>query len=66
MKEKKIIPPQDTCILNFKAPKDFKCEVGKEKKLRDKRKKKVKCKIMRFRDGEGTLMLPNRYLNQSA
>jgi len=66
MKLEKIILPQDTSILSFKAPKGYKAEAGKERKLRDSLKKRVKCKIMHFRDGEGTLMLPNSYLNQRA
>jgi hypothetical protein len=60
--------PHKSSIVSFKVIPSGKSKwiVGKTGRLIDKRNKKVRYKIMRYENGEGTLMLPNSYLNKRA
>jgi hypothetical protein len=62
----KVEKPQKTRIVPFKVTNPTKCHYheGKRAKLINRNRKKIPCKIMHYKNGEGSMMLPESYFNQ--
>lgn len=62
-----VVRPQNTTIVSFLAsPKKANWKPKTTGMLIDKNSVKIPRVIMRYKNGEGTLMLPNAYLNKTA
>jgi hypothetical protein len=68
IKTEKNVIPQETSIVAFQVIPSEKSKwlPGMKGRLINRRGKKVPYKIMHYENGQGTLMLPNSYLNKRA
>lgn len=56
--------PTTDLILNFSTNPSAKFKIGQKGKLIDKNGKRFRYKIMRYNNGEGSLMIPLSYLKR--